>query len=193
MINHISEIEAFYVIVATLVLMVVPFLIASQNDEDNKNLNHNKNQEEENTGDIIETYNSEATSSEFEEKLFFNSSNEGTLTSEFFEDITSSFNDSQDESESDVSNETSEKMNTVLYKSFSLLTKKQLLDITGSKYKYETKEILIAIAINKVIFRSLQNFEKLPVMVKKFLMVNKEEMLNETLESYGFMNNDNDF
>jgi hypothetical protein len=96
-------------------------------------------------------------------------------------------NDSVDNTTTEDSekSEMSEEMTSILYKSFSLLTKKQLLKITGKKYKYENKDILIVLAINKFIFKSIQNNEQLPSMVKKFVKQNKNQMLDETLKSYG--------
>jgi len=81
--------------------------------------------------------------------------------------------------------EISEESTSILYKSFSLLTKKQLLKITGKKYLYENKDVLIVLAINKFIFKSIQNNEKIPSMVKKFVKQNKNEMLDENLKSFG--------
>jgi hypothetical protein len=81
--------------------------------------------------------------------------------------------------------EISEEATSVLYKSFSLLTKKQLLKITGKKYIYENKDVLIVLAINKFIFKSIQNNEKIPSMVKKFVKQNKNQMLDENLKSFG--------
>ena len=88
-------------------------------------------------------------------------------------------------SEGSDQSDISEEPTSILFKAFSLLTKKQLLKITGNKYKHENKDVLIVFAINNFIFKTIQSNEKLPLLVKNFIKDNKNQMLDETLESYG--------
>ena len=73
---------------------------------------------------------------------------------------------------------------SILYKSFLLMTKKQLLKITGSKYKNVNKDELIIIAMNKFILLSIENFKLIPVDTKMYVKDNKEIMKDELFKLY---------
>lgn len=84
----------------------------------------------------------------------------------------------------DNSSDTSEDQYTsILYKSFSLMTNKQLVKIVGNKYKYKNKDELIILSISKFIQMSIENTD-LPVIVKKFIVENNEEMTEELYQLY---------
>jgi hypothetical protein len=84
----------------------------------------------------------------------------------------------------DNSSDTSEDQYTsILYKAFSLMTNKQLLKIVGNKYKYKTKDELIILSISKFVQLSIKNTD-LPVIVKKFIVENNEEMTEELYQLY---------
>lgn len=85
----------------------------------------------------------------------------------------------------EVTSTTSEDQYTsILYKSFLLMTKKQLLKITGSKYKNVNKDELIIIAMNKFILLSIENFKLIPVDTKMYVKDNKEIMKDELFKLY---------
>lgn len=85
----------------------------------------------------------------------------------------------------EITSTTSEDQYTsILYKSFLLMTKKQLLKITGSKYKNFNKDELIIIAMNKFILLSIENFKLIPVDTKMYVKDNKEIMKDELFKLY---------
>jgi hypothetical protein len=73
---------------------------------------------------------------------------------------------------------------SVLFKSFSLLTKKQLLKMTGSKYKNKNKDELVVIAMYKFISKAVEHSSRLPKGVKLYINENKHLMKQELLELY---------
>jgi hypothetical protein len=99
-------------------------------------------------------------------------------------DVTSLTNDNEE-----ISSDTSDDQYTsILYKSFLLMTKKQLLKITGNKYKNMCKDELIIIAINKFILHSIDNFKLMPSDAKNFVKKNKETMIDELYKLYKVQN-----
>ena len=95
-----------------------------------------------------------------------------STTSEYEEDI----ND-DDTSEDD-------QYTSILYKSFLLMTKKQLLKITGNKYRNVNKDELIIIAMNKFIIASIENYKLMPTDSKNFVKENKDIMKDEFFKLY---------
>lgn len=77
-----------------------------------------------------------------------------------------------------------EKYSSVLFKSFSLLTKKQLVKMTGNKYKNKNKDELIVIAMYKFISKAVEHSHRLPKGVKLYIHDNKHLMKQELLELY---------
>ena len=88
------------------------------------------------------------------------------------------------ESDDDETTVNSEKYSSVVQKSFTLLTKKQLINITGKKYKNKNKEELVVIALYKFILTAVKKSEKLPRGIKHFVEANKELLKSELLELY---------
>jgi len=68
---------------------------------------------------------------------------------------------------------------SVLYESFLLMTKKQLLKMTGSKYKNLNKDELIIIALTNFLASSIQNCKLIPSESKIFIQENKDIMKKE--------------
>jgi hypothetical protein len=64
------------------------------------------------------------------------------------------------------------------------MTKKQLLKITGNKYKNVNKDELIIIAMNKFIVLSVENFKLIPVDAKLYVKENKDTMKDELFKLY---------
>jgi hypothetical protein len=83
-----------------------------------------------------------------------------------------------------ISTTSEDQYTSILYKSFLLMTKKQLLKITGNKYKNVNKDELIIIAINKFILLSIKNFKLIPVDTKMYVKDNKEIMKDELFKLY---------
>jgi hypothetical protein len=83
-----------------------------------------------------------------------------------------------------------EQYSSVLFKSFSLLTKKQLLKMSGSKYKYKNKDELVVIAMYKFISKAVEHSHHLPKGIKLFVKENKHSMKQELLELYQIESND---
>jgi hypothetical protein len=102
----------FYIIMTFSVIIGMLLMTMLFSAQDNKEMNVESKQESNNVAE------DEEEDSEYEYDSDDNTNAEDSEKSEMSEEITS-----------------------VLYKSFSLLTKKQLLKITGSKYKYENKDI----------------------------------------------------
>ena len=73
---------------------------------------------------------------------------------------------------------------SILYKSFLLMTKKQLLKITGNKYRNVNKDELIIIAMNKFIIASIENYKLMPQDSKNFVKENKDIMKDEFFKLY---------
>ena len=90
--------------------------------------------------------------------------------------------DSEDEEEDDEDN--NEKYSSVIQKAFTLLTKKQLISITGKKYKNKNKDELVVIALYKFMLTSIIKSEKLPKGIKQFIEANKIMLKTELLELY---------
>jgi hypothetical protein len=65
-----------------------------------------------------------------------------------------------------------------------IMTKKQLLKITGNKYKNSNKDELIIIAMTKFIVNSIENYNYMPIDSKNFVKKNKEIMKDEFYELY---------
>jgi len=116
--------------------------------------------------------------------------------------------DTNIEKESELSDETSsveekdcsldsseEQYTSILYKSFLLMSKKQLLRITGIKYKNFNKDELIIIAMNKFIVSSIDNFKLMPIDAKNFVKENQETMKEEFFKLYNVKSKEynNDF
>lgn len=92
--------------------------------------------------------------------------------------------DSEYSKTSDEEDSPTQEYTSVLFKSFSLLTKKQLLKMTGSKYKNKNKDELVVIAMYKFISKAVENSQRLPKGVKLFVKENKNSMKQELLELY---------
>jgi hypothetical protein len=82
------------------------------------------------------------------------------------------------------SEESEDKYTSILFKSFMIMTKKQLLKITGNKYKNSNKDELIIIAMTKFIVNSIENYNYMPIDSKNFVKKNKEIMKEEFYELY---------
>ena len=96
--------------------------------------------------------------------------------------VDSEYSKTSDEDEEEDS--PTEQYSSVLFKSFSLLTKKQLLKMTGSKYKYKNKDELVVIAMYKFISKAVEHSHHLPKGIKLFVKENKHSMKQELLELY---------
>jgi hypothetical protein len=79
---------------------------------------------------------------------------------------------------------------SVMYKSFSLLNKKQLIKMTGQKHKYKNKDELIVIAMYKFMVKSIEKSDSLPKGIKIFVLANKKMMKEELLELYKIPSNE---
>ena len=64
--------------------------------------------------------------------------------------------------------------NSIIYKAFNLMTRKQLIRFVGKEHTYKNKKDLIFIAINKFILISINRIDNLPVFVKNFIKNNKD-------------------
>jgi CRISPR/Cas system-associated endonuclease Cas1 len=64
------------------------------------------------------------------------------------------------------------------------MTKKQLLKITGNKYRNVNKDELIIIAMNKFIIASIENYKLMPQDSKSFVKENKDVMKDEFFKLY---------
>jgi hypothetical protein len=91
--------------------------------------------------------------------------------------------DTSDDDENNYVNE-NQQYTSVMYKSFSLLNKKQLIKLTGQKHKYKNKDELIVIAMYKFMIKSIEKSDSLPKGIKVFILANKKIMKNELLELY---------
>lgn len=92
-------------------------------------------------------------------------------------------NDS-DTSDDDENIKEAQQYTSVMYKSFSLLNKKQLIKMTGQKHKYKNKDELIVIAMYKFMIKSIEKSDSLPKGIKIFALANKKIMKEELLELY---------
>ena len=90
----------------------------------------------------------------------------------------------EDDSDDDEITDDSEKYSSVVQKAFTLLTKKQLISITGKKYKNKNKDELVVIALYKFMLSSVQKSDKLPKGIKHFVEANKDVLKSELLELY---------
>ena len=99
------------------------------------------------------------------------------------EDDATTINSKYSETSDEVDESSSDHYISVLFKSFSLLTKKQLLKMIGRKYKNQNKDKLIVIAMYKFISNSVEHSDSLPKIVKLYVKENKhimkEELLNQ--------------
>jgi hypothetical protein len=93
-------------------------------------------------------------------------------------------NNNPSEENNECSDESEEKYTSILFKSFMIMTKKQLLKITGNKYKNSNKDELIIIAMTKFILNSIENYNYMPIDSKNFVKKNKEIMKDEFYELY---------
>lgn len=94
-------------------------------------------------------------------------------------------NSSDDESDvNECSEDSEDKYTSILFKSFMIMTKKQLLKITGDKYRNSNKDELIIIAMTKFIVNSIENYNYMPIDSKNFVKKNKEIMKEEFYELY---------
>ena len=90
-----------------------------------------------------------------------------------------SYDDTEDDELTD-----SEKYSSVVQKAFTLLTKKQLISITGKKYKNKNKDELVVIALYKFMLSAVKKSDKLPKGIKHFVEANKDMLKSELLELY---------
>lgn len=88
----------------------------------------------------------------------------------------------ENQNEDDTSED--DQYTSILYKSFLLMTKKQLLKITGNKYRNVNKDELIIIAMNKFIIASIENYKLMPQDSKSFVRENKDVMKDEFFKLY---------
>jgi hypothetical protein len=94
-------------------------------------------------------------------------------------------NDYESNSEDDASTiDNDEKYTSVIQKAFTLITRRQLLSITGRKYISEKKEKLVVIAMYKFLLTSVEKSDKLTKGIKLFVESNKEMLKKELLELY---------
>jgi len=94
-------------------------------------------------------------------------------------------NDYESNSEDDASTiDNDEKYTSVIYKAFTLLTKKQLLTIIGKKYMTDKKEKLVVLALHKFLLSSVEKSDKLTKGIKLFVDCNKDLLKKELLELY---------
>jgi hypothetical protein len=89
-----------------------------------------------------------------------------------------------DTSEDEDYNNDIQQYSSVMYKAFALLNKKQLIKMTGNKYKYKNKDELIVIAMYKFMIKSIEKSDSLPKGIKIFAIANKKIMKEELLELY---------
>jgi hypothetical protein len=89
-----------------------------------------------------------------------------------------------DEDRNDDDTSEDDQYTSILYKSFLLMTKKQLLKITGNKYRNVNKDELIIIAMNKFIIASIENYKLMPQDSKNFVKENKDIMKDEFFKLY---------
>lgn len=90
----------------------------------------------------------------------------------------------EDDSDDDEITDDSEKYSSVVQKAFTLLTKKQLISITGKKYKNKNKDELVVIALYKFMLSAVKKSDKLPKGIKHFVEANKDVLKSELLELY---------
>jgi hypothetical protein len=104
-----------------------------------------------------------------------NSSN--TEEDEEKEDSSSNDEDNINQEENNINQETTSSNdidNSIIYKAFNLMTRKQLIRFVGKEHTYKNKKDLIYIAINKFILISINRIDNLPVFVKNFIKNNKD-------------------
>ena len=144
------------------------------------NNSHNKHIDEMTSEQTSENNNLEQTS---ENNNDYEEESEDDATS-----IDSEYSKTSDEEEDEDS--PTEQYSSVLFKSFSLLTKKQLLKMTGSKYKNKNKDELVVIAMYKFISKAVEHSNHLPKGIKLFVKENKHSMKQELFELYQIESND---
>jgi len=118
-----------------------------------------------------------------------NNENENKDDNESTPDENAIDNDTSDDDENEYVND-NQQYTSVLYKSFSLLNKKQLIKITGQKHKYKNKDELIVIAMYKFMIKSIEKSDSLPKGIKVFVLANKKMMKEELLELYKIPSNE---
>jgi len=96
--------------------------------------------------------------------------------------------DEDDEIYEDNSNENppqTKKESLILFQTFNMLTKKQLVKMTSPIWKNKNKDELIVIAIHKFIIHAIDNAKYIPKNSKYFLLTNRELLKKELIEFYG--------
>jgi hypothetical protein len=129
---------------------------SSNTEEDNFNQEENSS----NTEEDEDNFNQEEDSSNTEEEDNFNQEEDNINQEEnnINQEVTSS---------NDIDN-------SIIYKAFNLMTRKQLIRFVGKEHTYKNKKDLIYIAINKFILISINRIDNLPVFVKNFIKNNKD-------------------
>jgi hypothetical protein len=106
------------------------------------------------------------------------------ITEENNESVVSDSSSSCPEIDDTMSDSSEDQYTSILYKSFLLMTKKQLLRIAGIKYKNVNKDELIILAMNKFILLSIENFKLIPIDTKMYIENNKNIMKEELFKLY---------
>ena len=134
-------------------------IINQHEDTNQEEKEDNFNQEEDNFNQEEDNFNQEENSSNTEED-------------EEKED--SSSNDEEENSINQEATSSNDIDNSIIYKAFNLMTRKQLIRFVGKEHTYKNKKDLIFIAINKFILISINRIDNLPVFVKNFIKNNKD-------------------
>ena len=168
------------IVLAPIVIIIFFSAICDCVNNSYNKIENNNNFEEEIENNNLENNNLEQT---YENKNEYEEDSEDDATS-----IDSEYSKTSDEDEDEDS--PTEQYSSVLFKSFSLLTKKQLLKMTGKKYKNKNKDELVVIAMYKFISKAVDNSHHLPKGIKLFVKENKLSMKQELLELYQIESND---
>ena len=104
----------------------------------------------------------------------FNQEEDSSNTEEDEEKEDSSSNDEEENNINQEATSSNDIDNSIIYKAFNLMTRKQLIRFVGKEHTYKNKKDLIFIAINKFILISINRIDNLPVFVKNFIKNNKD-------------------
>lgn len=121
---------------------------------------------------------------ELNDNQVFETTDTSPVYEEDSEDDATSVESDYSATSEDEEDSPTEQYTSVLFKSFSLLTKKQLLKMTGRKYRNKNKDELVVIAMSKFISKAVEHSERLPKGIKLFVKENKQIMRQELIELY---------
>jgi flagellar biosynthesis GTPase FlhF len=148
--------------------------------QENKQEDTNQEEKEDSSNTEEDNFNQEEDNFNQEEDNFNQEEDNFNQEEDNFNQDEDNFNQEEDninQEENNINQEATSSNdidNSIIYKAFNLMTRKQLIRFVGKEHTYKNKKDLIYIAINKFILISINRIDNLPVFVKNFIKNNKD-------------------